>query len=45
MSDNGEKVDECFPKLKMTSSNVLFCPQTKDIHIKESSIRQFRRFS
>ena len=23
--------DQCFPKPKMTSSNVLFCPQLKDI--------------
>ena len=33
MSENGKKknVDQCFPKSKMMSSNVLFSPQPKDI--------------
>ncbi len=26
-----KNVDQCFPNPKVTSSNVLFCPQTKDI--------------
>ena len=26
-----KNVDQCFPKSKMTFSNVLFCPQLKDI--------------
>ena len=26
-----KSVDQCFPKPKMTSSNVLFCTQSKDI--------------
>ena len=26
-----KNVDQCLPKPKMTSSNVLFCPQLKDI--------------
>ena len=31
MSENGKQnVDLCFPKPKMTSPNVLFCPQSKD---------------
>ncbi len=32
MSENGEKnVDHCFPKPKLTSLNVSFCPQPKNI--------------
>ena len=32
LENDQNNVDQCFPKPKTTSSNVLFCPPPKDIH-------------
>ncbi len=37
-----KNVDQCFPEPKVTSSNVLFCPQPKEE--KEKERREFGQF-